>query len=306
MKFTRIAREAEEFDRALRDGSSDDAYASELRMTATLSASEVRPDPAFTADLRATLLQAAREGALVAGPPIHQSRRNKRRWTIAAPAAAVALTTGGVAFAVTGLQTNHHATPVVAPTTVASVLSTAHTQLADFNRQVRGGRPTAASLTTLRAQAIRLRDMLITAYASGRDPQAIRDLHGFALSAISDLAALHAQIPASLTPLYLSTLQTLVDIATAAESTCPACDLPPLQVPTSVAPFIHVPTIVQPSGSGNPTPPVSTTPGVPVITPPTSVPAAPTTAPSQPGLPTILPVPTPSIVLPTSLPTLHF
>lgn len=303
MKFTRIAREAEEFDRALRGVSSTAAYASEVRLTSALSASDVRPDPVFTVDLRASLLQAAREGALVAGPPMHPSRRTKRRWTIAAPAAAVALATGGVAFAVTGLQTRSPSAPIAAPT-AAAVLSTAHTQLADISQQVRAGRPTAVSLTTLRTQALRLRDMLVAAYGSGRDPQAIRELHGFALSAISQLAALHAQIPASLTPLYLSTLQTLLDIARTAESTCQACGLPPVQVPTSVAPYLHLPTIAQPSGSAQPTSPVSTTPG-PVITPST-VPAVPKTTPSRPGHPTILPLPIPSTWLPTALPTLHF
>ena len=304
MKFTRIAREAEEFDRVLRGGYSTAAYASEVRLTAALSAADVRPDPAFTVDLRASLLQAAREGAIAAGPAIHPSRRTKRRWTIVAPAAAVALATGGVAFAVTGLQTSNHATPIAAPATAAAVLSTAHIQLADISQQVRSGRTTAVSLTTLRTQALRLRDMLIATYGSGRDPQAIRELHSFALSAISQLAALHAQIPASLTPLYLSTLQTLVDIATSAESTCQACDLPPVQVPSSVAPYLHLTTIAQPGGAAHPTPPASTTPGR-VLTP-TTVTAVPKTRPSRPGFPTILPLPNPSTWLPTALPTLHF
>ncbi|BBH17823.1 hypothetical protein Back2_21100 [Nocardioides baekrokdamisoli] len=307
MKFTRIAREAEEFDRALRGGSSDDAYASELALTAALSSRDVRPDTGFSADLRASLLQAAREGALAPGPPIHPSRRKKRRWTIAAPAAAVALATGGVAFAVTGLQTSPHTPLSASPSTAASELSTVHAQLADVTEKIRTGKPSAASLTSLRAQALQLRDMLVAAYGSGRNPQAIRELHDFAVSAISELAALHTQIPTSLAPLYAETLQTLVDIATTAESACPTCGLPPLQVPSSVAPLVHVPTTVQPSsGSGSPTPQGSSTPPVPVITPPASVPATPTPTPSTTGLPTVPPLPTPSVPLPTVLPTLPF
>jgi hypothetical protein len=309
VKFTRIAREAEEFDRALRDRSVDAAYADELRLTSTLSAQDVRPDPAFTADLRATLLQAAREGALVAAEPTRPTRRTKRRWTIAAPAAAVALATGGVAFAVTGLQTGAHQAPVAGAASVESALSTAHTQLVDVSQAVRSGRPTATSLTTLRAQAMRLQDMLVAEYAAGRDPQAIRELHDFVVSAITQLADLHTEIPASLTSLYASTLQTLLDIAKTAESTCPSCGLAPVQVPTSIAPLVHLPIVVPgggPTGGGNTTVPVTTPPGSPRVTPPavSPTPSATPTGPGVPILPTALPKPT--ISLPVVLPTLPF
>lgn len=298
MKFTRIARDAEGFERALRDGSADGTYASELRLAAALSAVEVQPDPQFTSDLRSSLLQAAREGALVAGPPIHPSRRTKRRWTIAAPVAAVALATGGVAFAVTGLQTSGHPTSVAAPSSTASALSTAHAQLANVSTLIRSGRPTAQSLTDLGEQAILLQATLVRAYHSGSDPQAIRELHDFVLSAISQLAALDTRIPAGLRPLYVSTLQTLVDIATNAESACPSCGLRPVHLPSSVAPLLHVPPIGpvgQPSGSSTSSPKPSTPP---VVKPPTGTPT------TRPGFPTIVPLPTPTLVLPTVLPTL--
>lgn len=297
MKFTRIARDAEGFDRALRDGSAAGAYADELSLTAALSALEVQPAAQFTADLRGSLLQAARDGALVAGPPIHPSRRSKRRWTIAAPVAAVALATGGVAFAVTGLQTSGHPTTLAAPSSTTSALSTAHTQLADVSRLIRSGHTSADSLSDLREQAVRLEQTLVGAFDSGSDPQAMRQLHDFAVSAVSQLAALHAQIPAALQPLYVSTLQTLVDIATTAESTCPTCGLTPVRVPSSVAPLLHVPTtapVRQPTGSISPTKPSSPS----VTTPPTGTPT------TRPGLPTVLPLPTPTLSLPTGLPTL--
>jgi hypothetical protein len=296
VKFTRIARDAEGFDRALRDGSADGAYASELSLTAALAAVEVHPGAQFTADLRGSLLQAARDGALVAGPPIHTSRRSKRRWTIAAPAAAVALATGGVAFAVTGLQTSAHPTSVAAPSSTTSALSTAHTQLADVSQLIRAGHPSADSLSALRTQALRLQDTLIGAYRSGSDPQAVRELHDFAVSAISQLAGLHAEIPASLTSLYMSTLQTLVDIATNAQSACPTCGLSAVQLPSSVAPWLHVSTtapVTSPSGAPS-SPPRSST--APAVRPPSVTPT------TQPGLPTIVPLPT--LGLPTGLPTL--
>lgn len=301
MRFTRIAREAEEFDRALRDGSLQEMHAGELALTAALAASDVRPDPAFSADLRVSLLQAAHDGALVAGPPSRTSRRAKRRWTIAAPAAAVVLATGGVAFAVTGLATSRHATSAAVPSAGASALSTAQAQVTDLTRQIRAGRPSAASLSSLRVRALHLRDTLIAAYAGGRHPQAMWDLRAFAVSAISQLAEVRDQIPASLASLYASTLQTLVDVAAAAESTCPTCGLPPLQVPSSVAPLVHVPPIARPSGGIDPTPQTSTTPTVPVITP--SVPPRPTTGPSSPVPP--FPLPSPPIALPSAVPPLH-
>ena len=298
MKFTRIARDAEGFERALRDGSADGAYASELTLVAALSASAVQPDAQFSADLRGSLLQAAREGALVAGAPIHPSRRSKRRWTIAAPVAAVALATGGVAFAVTGLQTSAHPSAVTTPSSTASALSTAHTQLADLSDLIRHGHTSADGLSDLREQAVQLQRTLVGAYDSGSDPQAMRELHDFVLSAISQLAALHAQIPASLRPLYVSTLQTLVDIATTAESTCPTCGLTPVRLPSSVAPLLHVPTILPvttQSGSTSPTVKPSTPP---VVKPPTGTPTG------RPGFPTIVPLPTPTLSLPTGLPPL--
>ena len=246
MTFSRIAREAEEFDSALRDASAGGAHVDELQLAAALSGQNVCPDAAFTADLRASLLQAAREGALVAAPPIRPSRHHKRRWTLVAPAVAVTLTAGGVAFALTGLQTTGH-TPVPASSSAASVLSTAHARLQDISQEIRSGRATETSLTSLNAQASQLQDMLVSEYGAGSNPQAIRDLHDFVVSAITQLAALRAQVPANLTMLYASTMQTLVDIAKRAESACPACNLTPVRVPAG-------PTV-------GPSAPVSTVPG---------------------------------------------
>lgn len=314
MRFSSRAREAEGFERALRKGTPDSAYANELRLASLLSAHDVRPDPAFSADLRASLMGAARAAAAI--PTEHARPRRKRRWTIAAPAAAVALATGGVAFAVAGLQPSTHTSPAASPSAVDSALSTAQAEITSVRDHLASGRPNAAVLTTLRAQALRLQDMLITAYASGKNPDAIRALHQFALAAISELADAHAQVPAGLTSLYVSTLQTLVDIATSAESTCSTCGLPHVEVPLSVGPLLAVPIATSPtksaSTSSSPEPTSSPTTSTPV-TPPASVSTSPT-APStpQPTVPTI-PQPTPTATLPTSpltlpsaLPTLPF
>jgi hypothetical protein len=313
VKFTPTARSAEEFERALRDGSSDGAYAQELATTSALTALDVPPDPKFAADLRVSLLLAARSTA-VAAPPA--PRRQKRRWSLVAPAAAVALATGGVAFAVTGLANGGHATPAATPSqaelAAASALSSAHAQLAAVGAELKAGSTDASDLSRFRAQAIRLQQALIAAYASGRNPAAMQDLHDFAAAALAELSALKARVPANLVTLYLQTLQTLVDIATTAETACPTCHLAPVHVPASVAPYVHVPptppgTAPASSGSASSTP-TDTQPSESQPTGPTA-PSAPTPSATVPSAPTPTETPTqpatvPPVGPPTGLPTL--
>ena len=217
------------------------------------------------------------------------------------------LATSGIAFAVTGLQTAKHPVPV-SQVPAASALSTAQAEMATLRDQLRTGEPTADSLTTLRNEAMRLRDTLLAAYASGQNRQALLELHDFALSAFTELAAMHAQIPMSLTSLYASTLQTLVDIASAAEATCPSCGLQKVQVPISVAPYVHLPVVAPAptSGASTTAPAPQDSPSTPVTTPPSTVPTTPATPTSPATVPTIPPppLPSPTISLPIPLPTL--
>lgn len=318
MKFSASARHAEEFERALRGDSDAEAFQPELAVLTRLTAFEVRPDPSFSAALRASLLESAAETA-VAVPTAHPPRPARSRWRLAAPAVAVALVSGGVAFAVTGMQARPTSTQAIATSPATTALSTANAQLAAITQQLRTGRPTAATLTSLRDQAIRLQQLLTSAYASGQNPAAITELHEFAVTAITELTGLRSDIPADLQSAYLATLQTLRSIATTAENTCAVCHLAPLQIPdVQASAGVRLPTSPpSPVGSASIQTPATSPPAsasvsasVPPPTPSASTSPSPVATPS--GLPTITAPPLPSVPtatppqLPTVTPTIPF
>ena len=224
MNFTSRARRAAAFDRAVnarrtRPGLSP--YESELRLVAALDALDVRPDPAFTADLRSELVAAAAAAQITAPSRVVVARR-RRRWSVAGTSAAVVFAVSGAAVATVAISSPGHPSSNSHPTISASAVDAATV----------GPSNAATTLAALQRNVATYARSLHAKHPGPTSSASASQVHSYASHGLSQLTQLQHRLPSSAQSQYASTLQTLQQIDQTAKTACPTCSFTSSLVPS--------------------------------------------------------------------------
>ena len=261
-------RRAERFDSLVEGGRRDDvdrATSDLLELVGALRAvPDAEPRPEFVAGLRERLMTAAEtELVPVAKAPARDDvarltltptrTRRERRIGVALGAAAIIGASASVAVASQGAIPGDALYPVkrAIENTQAgfrvsddakgeSILGNASTRLDEVDELTQQPDPNAQlvtqTLNTFSAQATDAGHHLMSSYEQNGDPQAIKDLHGFAHQSIDSLNALEAVIPPQARPALLAAAAAIADLDSQASNLCPdsVCGAPLTELPSGL------------------------------------------------------------------------